>query len=102
MALTLAAYIDQYLARLYTGSAMKRGLPRIVAGTPAQELTTSYAIPLRHRHLGGPRPAVAVITRTLWLQRGQEVYELVYSAEAHEYAKSMGIFEQVVASLQFL
>ena len=92
--------LRRYTSRLLTGTVIERQRTMPVGGTPAADLVVSYTIPPLTRH-GGPIVEIPVKTRTVFLTRGSYAYELVYSADAREYAQHEPVFTRLLETLRF-
>ena len=71
--------------------------PARVAGVPAQEVTVSATIVPPTPH-GGQRLPVPLKTRALFFEQGDMGYEVVYGADAREYARSEPAFTALLDS----
>ena len=100
LSLHITDLIRQHTERLLEGAIIDDRHATHIAGLPAEELTVSYTIPPLY-HQGLKPLAIPVTTRTVLLERGGYGYELVYSADAREYARYEPVFNRVLASLQF-
>jgi hypothetical protein len=92
--------VRRYTAQLLDGTAVESDVRRRRWGTDVLDLTVAYTVPPLHRSGLAPVP-IPVRTRTLFLRRGTFAYEVVYSADAREYATHQDAFERVLASLRF-
>ncbi|HEX9779914.1 MAG TPA: hypothetical protein VGB20_01720 [bacterium] len=82
------------------GASADEGSARDIADTPARDITLSYVIPPMHK-TGLKSLPIPVRQRTVVLQRGSELVELVYSADAREYERHAGAFDRLLGTLQF-
>jgi hypothetical protein len=99
------AMLQRYRELLPEGSKIDRDVVRQLAGQSAHDLVISYTIPPRRLHAeppaSNPSLEIPVTTRTLFLERGQRLYELVYSADARDYRRFAAVFERLLETLEF-
>ena len=97
-----AAELAQYhAAHQPPGARVTRDATQTVVGASAHDVTMTYTIPPLH-HRGLKALSIPVTTRTLFLQRGLYLYELIYSADAREYERHAPVFEHVLQTFRFL
>lgn len=86
-------------AQLPEGAVIELQATRQIGGLRAEELIIAYTIPPMHR-AGLRAVAIPVRTRTILLQEGTSLYELVFSADAREYASQAAVLDQVLEHLE--
>ena len=97
---TSADALEHYTHRLLEGSAVESHTDRAVAGLPADDLTVSYTLPPLHLHGLTPK-AIPIKTRTVFLEHGAYLYELIFSADAREFPRHAEAFERLVTTIRF-
>lgn len=97
---TTADAVEHYMSRLPAGAVVASRETRVVAGLTADDLTVDYTLPPLHLH--GLKPtAIPIKTRTVFLERGSYLYELILSADAREFPRQAETFERLVATVRF-
>ena len=97
--------MQHYRELLPEGARVDHDEVRQLDWRAAHDLVVSYTIPPRRFHAGLPGSApsleIPVTTRTLFLENGSRLYELVYSADARDYRKFVSVFERLLETLAF-
>jgi hypothetical protein len=97
---TLDEMAAAYLRQLYRDSRVLSDDPRQVADLPGRDILVAINIPpLHHRDLK-PLP-IPVKTRKVMIERGERLYEFVYSADARAYDEHAAAFEELLRSVQW-
>jgi hypothetical protein len=96
---SVEALMQRYRELLPEGTSVDQDDVRQLAGSAARDLIVSSTIPKRHRHVESPE--IPVTTRTVCLEHGHRLYELVYSADAREYPRFVSVFERLLDTLEF-
>jgi hypothetical protein len=99
------ALMQRYRELLPEGARVDQNDVRQLAGRPAHNLVVSYTIPPRRFHVQSaestPTLEIPVTTRTLFLEHGSRLYELVYSADARDYRRFAVVFERLLETITF-
>lgn len=91
---------QNYLSHLHQGAQVLETRETIIAGIPAKDITVFYTMsPWRHQGLKAVD--IPIKARTLILERGPYVYQLIYSADAREYDRYADAFERLLNTLAF-
>lgn len=96
----LAGMIRNFKEHQIGEEKMEQEKMTVVGGQPAVDMTISTVIPpLLHR--GTKNLEVPVKNRTLFVQRGESLYRITYSADSRMYDSHSKEFEHLLGSLQF-
>ena len=99
-ALPLEVRVREYRDHLPDGAVVERHAARKLEQAPAEDLAVSWTVPPLFRSGLKPLP-IPVKTRAVLFRRGPYLYELIYSADARDYAAHEPVFERLLASLRF-
>lgn len=94
-----ADLIARYKAYAWRDATIGADRSTTVSGFAAHDLTASYVVPPPHQ----PELkaiAIPVTTRLLVIERPDSVYEIMYSADAREFAQHAPVFERLLNSLR--
>lgn len=97
---SLDARVRRYADELLDGTTIESVQPASLQQAEARELVASFTVPPLFRSGLKPLP-IPVKTRAVFVHRGPYRYELIYSADAREYAAHAPAFDRVLASLRF-
>ena len=92
--------VRRYADELLDGTTVESIQPTSLQHAEARDLLVSFTVPPLF-HPGFKSLPIPVKTRTVFLRRGAYLYEVIYSADAREYAAHAPAFERVLASLRF-
>jgi hypothetical protein len=92
--------VRRYADELLDGATIESVQPASLQQAEARELVTLFTVPPLFRSGLKPLP-IPVKTRAVFVHRGPYRYELIYSADAREYAAHAPAFDRVLASLRF-
>ena len=92
--------VRRYADELLEGTTIESLRPTSLQHAEARDLLVAFTVPPLF-HPGLKSLPIPVKTRTVFLRRGAYLYEVIYSADAREYAAHAPAFERVLASLRF-
>ena len=92
--------VRRYANELLDGTSLESIQPTSLQHAEARDLVVAFTVPPLFRS-GLKALPIPVKTRALFLRRGAYLYELIYSADARDYAAHAPVFERVLASLRF-
>ncbi|MBI3615897.1 MAG: hypothetical protein HY211_05200 [Candidatus Omnitrophica bacterium] len=96
----LAERVVTYKAHVPADAKIEKETARLVGGEKAFDITVAYTVPPLHRP-GLKAIPIPVKTRTLFLQKGRYLYEIIHSADAREYGLQERAFGQLLKTLRF-
>lgn len=97
---SVEALAQNYKAHIVEGGRVEREGVQTVASRTALDLTIMYTMPPTFHRDVKPIP-IPIKTRTVMLQKEQDLYEFIYSADTREYDQRMATFEQLLNTIRF-
>ena len=94
-------FYEQYKARFLEGTKIVSDSNSEVAQTDSRDMVISYVMPPPFQH--GLKPIeIPIRTRTLVFIKGQDFYQIIFSADEREYASLENVFSKLLETFKFI
>ena len=97
---TLDEFARHYKQHLLANARIEAEGASLIAGQNGIDLTTSSTIPPLYKH-GLKAIEIPVKTRTVFIQNGSYLYQIIYGADVRDYGLHAQAFEHLLKTLRF-